>query len=439
MAAIVAGPAPAAPHARTPLPETGWRAAARRALRSAPGLRFTHAIERAAVLMAPARPRQRGPRAIDVVMLPAGGGNIGDQAMFEAYLANTPGEIVAVMRTAEDFVVPEPDAVRVRAMLAPRLTSGSHRGRGPEMRALAEVLRTAKSFAVIGADIMDGGYDRVESVTRAELLWLADRLGAPARLLGFSWGDDADPVAAGALRRAARRARLFVRDPVSAERLHRAGITAIASADLAFTVDDLQEPPDVAMGLGSGSDPLIVLNLSGLVGRSVDLVPAFTGLIDRLTADGARVVLLPHCVRDGDDDLPVCRRVASAVVDPHRVLLVERTLRPAEVRWLTARAGAVVTGRMHLSILALTQGTPVVVLSTRGKVEGLARMFGLDEFVLEPVPGIGAAVDRMLSTALSDVTLRERIRAQLPHVTALARKPFGEAGAHSERAEASLS
>lgn len=430
--AVLAPPAPGASGARR---ERRWHAPARRALRSGAGLRLAHAVERGYVVgrlraverLRGGRPWARPPEVVRdgaVILLSAGGGNIGDQAMFEACLAHTPGPVVAVMRSAADFVVPPADRSRVRVLPAPLLSGGTLRGRRGEVRALAEALRRASSFAVIGADVMDGGYDRAESVTRAEVLRLSHRLGTPARVLGFSWGPGVDPVVAGALRRAARTAALFARDPVSAERLADAGIPAIASADLAFTVDDVREPADVAAGWGSLADPLVLINLSGLVERTVDLAGEFAELVDRLTEDGARVVLLPHCIRAGDDDLAVCRRVAAAVRHPERVHLVERILLPAEVRWLAARAEAVVTGRMHLSILALTQGTPIVVLRTRGKVEGLARLFALDEFVFDPAPGVGARIERMLSTARADALLRARIRERLPGVRALALGPF---------------
>ncbi|MFD6700723.1 MULTISPECIES: polysaccharide pyruvyl transferase family protein [unclassified Microbacterium] len=408
-------------------------ARARQALLSHAGLRLVHAVERMRVLAHPRRrPLRRGSdqgeqdRDRDAVMLPAGGGNIGDQAMFEAYLANTPGDVVAVMRDADAYVIPEEDCARVRVLHAPLLSGGTLRGRWREVRALADQLRAARSFAVIGADIMDGGYNRAEAVTRAEMLRLARRLGADARLLGFSWGEKVDSAASAALARAAREARLFVRDPISAERLHRAGIAAVEAADLVFAADGEREPADVSAWLVQHPDPgpVVIVNLSGLIERRTDLVPEFVALIDRLTAEGMRVVLLPHCLRDADDDLAVCRRAGEAAARADRVLLVERALRPAEVRWLTARASAVVTGRMHLSILALGQGTPVVVLRTRGKVEGLARMFGLEDYTLDPAPGIGDKAGTALADLFADTTLRERIGARLPHVRALAQRQF---------------
>ncbi|VXB74423.1 Polysaccharide pyruvyl transferase [Microbacterium sp. 8M] len=412
---------------------------ARRAVHSDIGLRLAHAGERLRVRAylgvgagtGPGRrPRSHAaPRERHVVMLPAGGGNIGDQAMFEAYLANTRGEVVAVMRSADAYVVPDPDEARVRVLRAPLLSAGTLRGRWSEVRALADELCAARSFAVIGADIMDGGYNRAEAVTRAEMLRLAHRLGAPAQVLGFSWGEHVDAAATRAMVRAAREARLFARDPISADRLARAGIATIASADLVFSAGGEQEPADVASWLEHDRDPVVIINLSGLVERRVDIVPEFVGLIDRLTSGATRVLLLPHCLRDGDDDLAVCRRAAAAAAFPHRVLLIERALRPAEVRWLTARARAVITGRMHLSILALSQGTPAVVLRTRGKVEGLARMFGLEAYALEPAPGIGDEIDRALAVLLADAALRERIRETLPQVRELARRPFASSQA----------
>lgn len=411
----------------------GLYARARRALLSDTGMRLAHAVERTRVLVHLRRSASRfgpspAPRELDAVMLPAGGGNIGDQAMFEAYLANTPGEVLAVMRDAGAYIVPDEDQARVRVLSAPLLSGGTLRGRWGEVRALADELRAARSFAVIGADIMDGGYNRAEAVTRAEMLRLARRLGAGARVLGFSWGERVDDAASRALARAALKARLFVRDPISAERLDRAGIPAIESADLVFTADGEREPADLSAWVTRLPDPVVIVNLSGLIERRTDLVPEFVALIDRLTADGMRVVLLPHCLRDGDDDLAVCRRAGETVAQADRVLLVDRALRPAEVRWLTARASAVVTGRMHLSILALTQGTPVVVLRTRGKVDGLARMFDLERYALDPVPGIGGEAGSALADLFADTTLRTRIEERLPHVRALAQQQFVQEG-----------
>ncbi|MBM4497031.1 hypothetical protein GS426_20150 [Rhodococcus hoagii] len=48
--------------------------------------------------------------------------------------------------------------------------------------------------------------------------------------------------------------------------------------------------------------------------------------------------------------------------------------------------------RMHLGILALSAGIAPVIFSTQGKVEGVMKLFGLRELVVEPGPEMGAAV-----------------------------------------------
>ncbi|MBM4575768.1 hypothetical protein GS415_06610 [Rhodococcus hoagii] len=74
------------------------------------------------------------------------------------------------------------------------------------------------------------------------------------------------------------------------------------------------------------------------------------------------------------------------------VVLVSELLRPKAVRALCSRSELVVTGRMHLGILALSAGIAPVIFSTQGKVEGVMKLFGLRELVVEPGPENGAAV-----------------------------------------------
>ncbi|MDL9978261.1 polysaccharide pyruvyl transferase family protein [Microbacterium sp. ASV49] len=401
---------------------TTARGLIRRAFFSSAGQRVANAAWFAAARAT--TPRHRRPRRVHVVMLPAGGGNIGDQAMFEAYLAHVDGPIVAAIPNHASYTVPPHEAERVRVLLTPLLSAGTYRGRLPELQAFVEVLREARTFSVIGADIMDGGYNRSEAVTRSELLNLAAQCGVPSRVLGFSWGRSPDPAARGALRRASRRAHLFARDPETLARLRQARISAGLSADLAFTMTSTVPLPDSELRLAPTSSRTVILNMSGLINRQFDLKEEFAALIDEVVADGGHVILLPHTIRAADDDLDVCRATLAQVRSSSGVTLIDRLLRPAEVRWIAGRADAVITGRMHLAIHALGAGTPAIVLRTRDKVEGLLHMFELDEFGLDPGHGVTEAVRVLLGRALSDAAVRQRVEANLPMVRELAARQF---------------
>lgn len=386
-------------------------------------LALTYASDRLVGLAVPRRsqPEQRDQQ---LVLLTNGAGNIGDQAMFEAFLANTAGSVAAIVRSTTDFTVPHADAGRVRLVVSPKLVSRPGLRRKREVVGFLRELDRSVRFSIVGADIMDGGYSRAEAVKRAQLLRLASSRGVSSRLLGFSWNGRADVAARAALRRASKKSELFARDPLSLSRLCADGITALEAADVVFTTTGTSAPVDLSGWVAASSQPLVVVNVSGLIQRNVDIVTEFAALADGLVARGLRVVLLPHVVRPGDDDLAACRRTLALVQRKEAVHLVERVLRPAEVAWLAKASAGVITGRMHLAILALNQGVAPIVLATQGKVEGLLRLFGLEQLALVPQPGVGTAAAAALSSVLSSSDFAEQIHERLPAIRALASRSF---------------
>lgn len=361
-----------------------------------------------------------------VLLAPPGGGNIGDQAMVEAFIENTPGPIRVLVRRHGDITVPSGAADRVDIEPMPALVYGSGAAHRMAIRDLGRVLATASSFSVVGADIMDGAYNVRASVRRATLARLAAATGVDTRVLGFSWNGHAAPAARRALARAAGAGvRLLLRDPISAERAREDGLCNVQPvADTVFAAASSSDTVADSL-LGSSTDLVAVLNASGLVGRSIDQVPAYVEIIAALRARGLTVVLLPHVVRSSADDLVACRAIFDAVpADPH-VILIDRIVAPAEVRGLCARASLVLTGRMHLAIQALWSGRPAITLSTQGKVEGLMRLFDTAYLCVEPGRDLAARVIPIVDELLSQPdTHVSRIRSALPAVTELARANF---------------
>jgi polysaccharide pyruvyl transferase WcaK-like protein len=356
-----------------------------------------------------------------VLVAPPGGGNIGDQAMVEAFLENTTGGIRIVVRTGADITVPAEHAGRVE--LHP-LSSLIHGG-GHEHRAAIEgyrrLLSSARSVTVVGADAMDGAYDVRASVRRADVATLARRLGLDARILGFSWNGKAHPGARRALVRAGRAGvLLLVRDPVSAERARADGLPRVTEvADAVFSARTVSSRP-VTEYLGAAPGPYVVVNASGLVARSVDQVTEYAGIVRSCLDAGLAVVLLPHVLRSSSSDLTACRALLERVDDP-RVILIERQLAPAEVRGLCAGARFVLAGRMHLAIQALWSAVPAITISTQGKVEGLMRLLGTETLCVDPAHGLADRVHPLISDVLARRDwYRTQIAGRLPDVRALA-------------------
>jgi colanic acid/amylovoran biosynthesis protein len=358
----------------------------------------------------------RGTQPSHWLICPPGGGNIGDQALFEAAAAAIPGPIVAVVREEGSLTVPTFLAGKVSFLEMPSLLYGHPVSQLRELRALLRRSNEMKSLSVIGADVMDGNYRAAASVLR----WIvAERVavrGVPVRVLGFSWNRKTAASATAAMRRASRNVRVFARDPVSAERLGAAGCRQVhLAADVVFglpTVGGTIALEDYFDSQDLGANGLALVNASGLVGRELQQIPEYVYLVTKLREAGFMVLLLPHVVRPGGDDLPECRAVASAFATDPGVGLVESLLAPQDVKALAAQARIIITGRMHLGVLGLSVGVPAVIVATQGKVEGLVALSEGHICLVEPVSGFGRSmVD--LSAALVDMQGGDQVATRL--------------------------
>ncbi len=335
-----------------------------------------------------------------VLIAPPGAGNIGDQAMVEAFLASADRLTVVVARSADDFVIPDDLADRARIVALPDLFYGQGARHRDDLRRLGALISDAKTVSIVGADIMDGVYVLRSSLRRSAVAAASAAAGVDTTVLGFSWSAAAPRPAWRALRAAgAAGARLALRDPSSAARVHEAGVRGVVeTADIVFTDDRLDDVRAVEVLTGF-SGPFALVNASGLIARSVDQVPEYARIVGYLRARGIHVVLVPHVLRSSADDLTACRAVFDAV-GPDGVTLVDRALSPSTIRALGARASLTVTGRMHLAIMSLSQGTPAITLATQGKVEGLVRLFDWPELCVAPRTGMADDLVRVAKSAL---------------------------------------
>lgn len=366
-----------------------------------------------------ARPR-KGARN-HLLLAPPGRGNIGDQALVEAFVETVDGPVVVLTRSLEDFDVPVALRERMRIVPLPALVYGSAVGHARDVRALTRELRSARSFSVVGADIMDGAYVLRASVNRAGLAERLARLGWPTRIVGFSWNAAPHERATAALRRAGDAGvRLYLRDPRSAARARADGLEVRDSADIVFAATSRDDSIVERLLPDLGDRELALVNASGLVG---DRLPAYVRVVQTLRAAGFVVLVVPHVSRHGADDLPLCRALVDGAGGDADVQLVPRLLAPAEIRGLAARASVTVTGRMHLAVMSLMAGTPPVTVATQGKVEGLMDLFGAPELCVAPGSTFDADLFAAVTTAIERRTeLRSRILAARATVTELARR-----------------
>lgn len=389
------------------------------------------AIERAGLIRLAAKMPQRTAEAGHVLLPTVGLGNIGDQAMFEAVLRNVSGPVTAVLQNVDSHTVPPDLAGRVSTVVLPHLYQGRPDRVRHDRHRLIGLMSQHRSVGVIGADIMDGGYDPREATTRFAFLAAANRLGLDTRVYGFSWNGRPCGVVVDAVRATQPATRLYVRDPHSLSRLdslveaHGPRWRTLLVTDTVFCLPVADERPEPGLLEAVGSErPVAIVNVSGLVMARADLLEDHVAVVQELLQLGCDVVLVPHVIRPGDDDSAACGEVFGRFVDEPRVRLVDERLTPRAVAWLAGRATVVFTGRMHLAILALSQGVPAVVLATQGKVSGLLELFALDELALEPISGFAESAAPLLRHAVLSGEPTSRVREALPRARELSALNF---------------
>jgi polysaccharide pyruvyl transferase WcaK-like protein len=375
-----------------------------------------------------ARPAQRS-QPYTLILAPPTGENIGDQAMLDSAIENTPGHIVAVI-TSRSFRLPiGSDAHRTEIAVLPGLIHRPPVVRLGVVRKYAALLKGAERLIAPGADTIDGGHPH-GSLARLSLISLGLRARIPTVLQGFSWKKGVAPTIKRAVSELAQHGAIVCpRDPLSRRRLTSDGVSPTTQgADLAFASGRAEplypELTEFITRAERGGSHIALLNTSGLIARHHDLIADYGKVIDELHRQGLRVIFTPHVHRDWDDDFVIAREV-FARYGTDDDLVIDRLLSPAQIRTLARSAHITVTGRMHLAILSLGQSVPVVCLATHGKVEGLFELFELEEFVVEPRTGCGddlvAAVSRNLA-AHDDLVAR--VARNLPTVVELSSQNF---------------
>lgn len=375
------------------------------------------ALDSRAFRLGRSQPTYTTPESHTLIVAAPGDGNIGDTALLETLLQNSVSPVSVITQTKGSY----PELLEVASFIArPDLWSINPVKRLAAMFWLGKFSRQIHNSYVIGADIMDGVYNGVASVTRFSIASQLGSAGVSSTITGFSWSDESTPGANKGLRRAARSSRLIVRDPVSHERLTLVGQSVELSADLVFMHQGISIPPQTREWVEerrSSGRKIAILNASALIGEAPQVLRGYAAAIRTLDAQGYSVIFLPHVKRRSGDDsgvLRVLRENSSA-----DSVMVSELLTPSEVKGVSSLADVVITGRMHLGVLSLTQLVPCVALSTQGKVEGLARMFPGQLYCIDPV---SENFEAEFLTAISRATASDVDRANLNNVEVLARR-----------------
>lgn len=359
-----------------------------------------------------------------LVLPSTGGGNIGDTALLESLLEHAPRPLVVMVRTADDYPgLGESDA-SISVVSLPGLVYGGLSAFFLDCRRYLRLLDRACSFTVIGADVMDGAYNWKASVNRSYAAVAAAKRGVASRVLGFSWNRRPNRHARDALARAGRAGvELYARDPQSFARLQHDGVTGVRlAADTVFLLSGSEPVQDETLVGGiAAADRLVLVNASAMLHHSDADYECTRHLLRDILDRGFTVLLTPHVSRPTGDDIATCQRLADRVSHP-RLIVIRELLTPTQIRSLAEQAEFVFTGRMHLAILALASGTPVIAVDSQDKVTGLGEMFGggcvvvqadasLQTTVLEAIANFDGRADELAGLVCARLGgVRERAR-----------------------------
>jgi polysaccharide pyruvyl transferase WcaK-like protein len=354
-------------------------------------------------------------------------GSRGDDAMMQSIvrtLRSRRADLSVWMSTVSDVVV---DAAEPMQAV-------------PEASTLAgfvEAIRRSRpdALVVIGADVMDGHYGPLFTARRLLAADLMAREGVPTVITGFSFNDEPHPLLARLFDVLDKRVAVHVRDPLSLRRFNAfSSRPATLVADVAF----LLEPDDASPRVGAitewiaerrrAGERVFGLNLHPALGDNVsnDLARAAAEAISSISSrERVAWLLLAH-------DFRTRRRCGDTLAEIERLArgrLGVRLLRPTdelsarELKAIVAKLDGVVSGRMHLAIAALGQGTPVSCVTYQGKFEGLFEHFGLPSSLLtDPRQALRAgALEFLLHSFIESAgSHRQQVARHWPRVRRLA-------------------
>jgi polysaccharide pyruvyl transferase WcaK-like protein len=249
---------------------------------------------------------------------------------------------------------------------------------------MRQLLNRTHTYRLIGADIVDGFYSPYTTLLRLSAAQTFAYAGCDTRIVSFSFCATPAASVAELWRRLPTSLGLLVRDPESERRLSALlGRKVQQAADLAFLLESDDAEAEEQLGwiaeqrargqtvVGIGVNALLV----DAGGRR-----ALARVLSSLATRDPRLSLLlvAHDFRTKSSDLDAALDTLSHLPPElqHRLSVVRREHGPRQLKAIAQRLDAVVSGRMHFSIAALSQGVPAFCFRYQGKVEGLLELVG---------------------------------------------------------------
>jgi colanic acid/amylovoran biosynthesis protein len=347
------------------------------------------------------------------------GGNIGDRMMLLSVLNRIKKRCSVISEDSKAITLltgdhQPPEMIQIRNLY--------HGKPGFHLPVLLKFARLAKHSGIvlmIGADLMDGKYNYIASLHRLQLLHLTNKMRIQTAVLGFSWGEEIANSLISYMKNNCGLTQFYARDPISKLRLDNLGVkNVIQSSDLVFSLSFTTHNASAVYKLKLPR--YCVINGSGLISNSPEIKKIYSEVIKNLVDKDFNVILIPHVIRDSDNDLVVLSSIYEEFCDSSHVVLIEKLLSPKEIFEYCEGASLVLTSRMHLAILALLSGTPPVTFASNGKVEGLLKMFELEGICVSNDLAYSDVFSRLIENYFCEFAeMKFRISNKLPDIIKL--------------------
>lgn len=293
-----------------------------------------------------------------------------------------------------------------------------------------------RSFVIIGADTLDGGYSVEKNLLWIKMANLASSINIPCRIVSFSFSETPDQNVVNAIKNSNPKIEFCSRDPVSQKRfIDHTHKKCRLVADLAFLMSPCSKIVEIKNAKKwvdekkKGGALIIGVNANslGMSDQFDALVDSYVLSISIVLRERERVyaLLIPHDFRNNQSDSYILEIIYNKLKNAFRdrVYLIKGPFDAWDVKYLISDVDVVITGRMHLAIAALSQGIPAYGLSYKGKFEGLMHHLKLEGNLMPRVSSLDKALlGEFIFRAVSEhQVLKGRLEKSLPAVKKLAR------------------
>lgn len=304
---------------------------------------------------------------------------------------------------------------------------------------LGRIAPTAKE--IMNADLvvaLPGGY--LQATVRTDDFWLfhwltlsmAKAAGKPVVIYAQSIGPFEGSHKSWAINLLKKIDVISVREDFSLDRLKEYGLPMnriVLVPDAAFGLEDdgrgIQEMESLAESLKYLPQPWVGVsvrehNFPGKTNPEVWMDKYITEIARAadllIELSHGTVFFVPQCIRTGGLDLEVSREVLKKMSRPECARIIDEDISPLALQVLYARFEMLIGTRMHANILTMCAGTPVVAIAYERKTNGIMKMLGLEENVIniEDVEGaLLPLVERVFSTRES---IKQHLAQSVPKI-----------------------